>query len=104
MTIRIAVLEGDQTGQELLEQALRVLDPGLLGLEVELVRFDLSLENRRATSNGVVDEAAAAMRAVGLGVKAATITPETAGDVGSPNRILRERVDGKVIVRTGRRL
>src|SRR6202011_2433065 len=39
-----------------------------------------------------------------LGLKAATITPETAGDVGSPNRILREAVDGKVIVRTGRRL
>jgi isocitrate dehydrogenase (NAD+) len=104
MTISIAVLEGDQTGQELLEQALRVLDPGLLGLEVELVRFDLSLENRRATSNGVVDAAAAAMREAGLGIKAATITPETAGDVGSPNRILREQVDGKVIVRTGRRL
>ena len=25
--LRIIVLEGDQTGQELLEQALRVLDP-----------------------------------------------------------------------------
>jgi isocitrate dehydrogenase (NAD+) len=104
MTITVAVLEGDQTGQELLEQALRVLDPGLLGLEVGLVRFDLSLANRRATSNDVVIEAAAAMRAAGLGIKAATITPEGAGDVGSPNRILREQVDGKVIVRTGRRL
>lgn len=104
MTITIAVLEGDQTGQELLEQAVRVLGPDLLGLDIELVRFDLSLENRRATSNGVVDEAAAAMRAVGLGIKAATITPEAADDVGSPNRILREQVDGKVIVRTGRRL
>src|SRR5207302_6334830 len=40
----------------------------------------------------------------GLGLKAATITPEGADDVGSPNRILREQVDGKVIVRTGRRL
>ena len=40
---------GGQTGQELLEQALRVLDPELLGLEIELERFDLSLENRRAT-------------------------------------------------------
>ena len=44
------------------------------------------------------------MREAGLGLKAATITPEGAGDVGSPNRILREQVDGKVIVRTGRRL
>ncbi len=101
---RIVVLEGDQTGQELLEQALRVLDPKVLQLDLELERFDLSLKNRRATSNGVVEDAACAMRVCGLGLKAATITPEGAGDVGSPNRLLRERVDGKVIVRTGRRL
>jgi isocitrate/isopropylmalate dehydrogenase len=103
-TVRIAVLEGDETGQELLEQALRLLDPPMLGLELELQRFDLSLASRRATSNGVVTEAAAAMRQGGLGLKAATITPEGADDVGSPNRLLREEVDGKVIVRTGRRL
>ena len=87
-----------------MEQAVRVLDPGLLSLELSLERFDLSLESRRATSNQVVIDAAAAMREAGLGLKAATITPEGAGDVGSPNRILREQVDGKVIVRTGRRL
>jgi isocitrate dehydrogenase (NAD+) len=102
--ITIVVLGGDETGQELLEQAVRVLDPSLLELEITLKRFDLSLENRRASSNGVVDEAAAAMRVCGLGLKAATITPEGAGGVGSPNRILREQVDGKVIIRTGRRL
>ncbi len=104
MALKIVVLEGDETGQELLEESLRVLDGDLLGLELELPRFDLSLESRRETDNGVVEEAAAAMREAGLGLKAATITPEGAGDVGSPNRILRERVDGKVIVRTGRRL
>jgi isocitrate dehydrogenase (NAD+) len=102
--VRIAVLEGDETGQELLEQALRVLDAEVLGLELQLDRCDLSLERRRASENGVVLEAAAAMRDAGLGLKAATITPEGADDVGSPNRILREQVDGKVIVRTGRRL
>ena len=32
------------------------------------------------------------------------MTPETTGDVGSPNRILREEIGGKVIVRTGRRI
>jgi isocitrate dehydrogenase (NAD+) len=100
----IAVLEGDQTGQELLEQSLRVLDPALLGVDLELRRFDLSLESRRATANQVVCDAADAMRECGLGLKAATITPEAAGDVGSPNAILRERVGGKVIVRTGRRI
>jgi len=100
----IVVLEGDQTGQELLEEALRVLAPSVSGLELELPRFDLSLERRRATSNGVVYEAAAAIRDHGLGLKAATVTPEARGDVGSPNRILREEIGGKVIVRTGRRL
>ena len=104
MALKIVVLEGDETGQELLEESLRVLNGDLLGLELELPRFDLSLESRRQTDNGVVEEAAAAMREAGLGLKAATITPEGADDVGSPNRILRERVDGKVIVRTGRRL
>jgi isocitrate dehydrogenase (NAD+) len=102
--IRIVVLEGDQTGQELLEQSVRLLDSALLDLDLELQRFDLSLSNRRETSNEVVTDAARAMREAGLGLKAATITPEGADDVGSPNRILREEVDGKVIVRTGRRL
>jgi isocitrate/isopropylmalate dehydrogenase len=104
MAVRIVILEGDQTGQELLEEALRLFDPELLGLLIELERFDLSLENRRRTSNSVVVEAAEAMCAAGLGIKAATITPEGTRDVGSPNRLLRERVGGKVIVRTGRRL
>jgi isocitrate/isopropylmalate dehydrogenase len=44
------------------------------------------------------------MREAGFGLKAATITPEGKDDVGSPNRILREEVGGKVIVRTGRRI
>ena len=44
------------------------------------------------------------MREAGLGLKAATITPEGADDVGSPNRLIREGIDGKVIVRTGRRI
>ena len=102
--LKIVALEGDQTGQELLEQALRVLDSQVLGLELEIVRYDLSLAKRRETNNEIVEEAAAAMRDTGLGIKAATITPEAADDVGSPNRILRERVDGKVILRTGRRI
>ena len=100
----IVILEGDQTGQELLEESLRLLSPDVTGLALELPRFDLSLESRRATGNGVVHEAAAAIREHGLGLKAATATPEARGDVGSPNRILREEIGGKVIVRTGRRL
>ena len=100
----IVALEGDETGQELLEQALRVLDGELLGFELDVRRYDLSLEHRRATKNEVCAHAATAMRETGLGLKAATITPEGADDVGSPNRILREAIDGKVIVRTGRRI
>jgi 3-isopropylmalate dehydrogenase len=102
--VRVVILQGDETGQELLEQSLRVLNGELLGLALELHEFDLSLDSRRASSNEIVEHAAVAMREAGLGLKAATITPEGADDVGSPNRILRERVDGKVIVRTGRRL
>jgi len=100
----IVVLEGDQTGQELLEEALRVLATKVVGVELAFPRFDLSLESRRATANAVVHEAAAAVREHGFGLKAATVTPEAAGDVGSPNRILREEIGGKVIVRTGRRI
>ena len=48
----IVVMEGDQTGQELLEEALRVLDPAVTGLDVVFARYDLSLENRRATERG----------------------------------------------------
>ncbi len=103
-TPMIVVLEGDQTGQELLEEGLRVLDPSVTGVKVEFKRFDLSLENRRKTKNAVVHEAAAAMQESGYGLKAATITPEKAGDVGSPNAILREAINGTVIVRTGRRI
>jgi isocitrate dehydrogenase (NAD+) len=100
----IVVLEGDQTGQELLEEALRVLQPDVIGLELDFPRFDLSLESRRATNNRVVYEAAAAIREHGLGLKGATVTPEGRDDVGSPNRILREEIGGQVIVRTGRRI
>ena len=100
----IVVLHGDQTGEELLQEALRVLAPQVIGLDLNFQHFDLSLENRRATKNEVVKEAAAAMNKSGLGVKAATITPPEKNDVGSPNAILREEINGTVILRTGRRI
>jgi isocitrate dehydrogenase (NAD+) len=100
----LVVLEGDQTGQELLLEALRVLDSSVTGVELAFERFDLSLSNRRATANRVVLDAAEAIKRRHLGLKAATITPEGHGDVGSPNRILREAIGGSVIVRTGRKL
>ena len=100
----IVVLQGDQTGQELLDESLRVLRPDVIGFSLELQPFDLSLDNRRRTQNRVVYDAAAAMREVGFGLKAATVTPEDKTDVRSPNAILRKEIDGKVIVRTGRRI
>jgi isocitrate dehydrogenase (NAD+) len=104
MSRTIVVLEGDQTGQELLVEALRVLDPAVTGLELEFEPYDLSLANRRDSKNQVVYDAAAAIRRHGMGLKAATITPETKEDVGSPNRILREEMNAEVILRTGRRI
>ena len=53
----IVVLNGDQTGEELLQEALRVLAPDVIGLNLNFQHFDLSLENRRATRNGGVGEA-----------------------------------------------
>jgi isocitrate/isopropylmalate dehydrogenase len=100
----IVVLEGDQTGQELLEEALRVIAPAVIRQELNLIRFDLSLENRRKTQNKIVHEAAESLLQHGLGIKAATITPEAKGDVGSPNALLREAIRGEVILRTGRRI
>ncbi len=100
----IVVLQGDQTGQELLVEALRVLQPSVIRYDLEFIPFDLSLENRRATQNGVVYEAAEALNQFGYGIKAATITPEQKGDVGSPNALLREAIKGEVILRTGRRI
>lgn len=104
MAIPLVVLKGDQTGQELLEQALRVLAPDVIDLDLEFVRFDLSLGSRRATRNRVVRDAAAALRQHRVGLKAATITPEGKDDVGSPNAILREEIGAQVILRTGRRI
>jgi len=103
-TTTIAVLHGDQTGEELLREALRLLEPEMLGVEVQIRDFDLSLEERRRTRNQCVLDAAAALKELGFGIKAATITPEGSGDVGSPNAILRKQIDGRVIVRTGRRI
>jgi isocitrate/isopropylmalate dehydrogenase len=81
-----------------------LLEPDVIGFEIALEHFDLSLERRRATANGIVHDAARRMKETKLGLKAATITPEVRGDVGSPNAILRSEIDGKVIVRTGRRI
>jgi isocitrate/isopropylmalate dehydrogenase len=97
-------MHGDQTGEELLLEALRVMVPDVIGLTLDFQHHDLSLGKRRDTKNGVVREAADAMIQSGLGMKAATITPPDPNDVGSPNALLRDYINGTVILRTGRRL
>ncbi len=104
MSRTIVILDGDQTGQELLEEALRVLDEDVIRYPLDFLRYDLSLENRRATNNQVVYDAGKAIRDYRVGLKAATITPETRDDVGSPNAILRDVMDAEIILRTGRRI
>jgi isocitrate dehydrogenase len=47
-------------------------------LDVELLYFDLSVEHRDATNDKVTIEAAEAIKACGVGVKCATITPDEA--------------------------
>ncbi|MHB1525896.1 MAG: isocitrate/isopropylmalate family dehydrogenase [Candidatus Dormibacteria bacterium] len=100
----VTVLHGDQTGEELLAEALRVLAAPSIAPLLTLEHLDLSLAARRGSANEVVHEAARRMLRSGCGLKAATVTPEQAGDVGSPNAILRAEVGGDVIVRTGRRI
>ena len=58
----IIICDGDETGQELLDESLRVVTSGALGVELDLQHHDLSLAARRRTNNGVVRDAAAAMR------------------------------------------
>lgn len=44
--------------------------------DLKLVTFDLSIQNRERTEDQITHEAAAAVRAHGVGVKCATITPD----------------------------
>ena len=47
-------------------------------LDVDLKYYDLSVENRDATNDQVTIDAAEAIKAVGVGVKCTTITPDEA--------------------------
>jgi isocitrate/isopropylmalate dehydrogenase len=100
----IIVMHGDETGEELLVEALRVLQPDVIRQPLQFKDYDLSLDNRRTTKNQVVWQAAEAAKEAGLALKAATITPAIAGDVGSPNAILREALGATAILRIGRRI
>ena len=83
--LQLVVCDGDETGQELLDEALRVLDPSVLGFECDADPFrPLPREPAADRERASCRRRPSAMRACGLGLKAATITPEGIGDVGSP--------------------
>ncbi len=73
-------------------------------LDVELLYFDLGIEHRDATEDKVTVEAAEAIKAVGVGVKCATITPDEARveEFGlkkmwrSPNGTIRNIIGGVI--------
>ena len=73
-------------------------------LDVELIYFDLGIENRDATDDRVTVEAAYAIKQYGVGVKCATITPDEARVREfnlkrmwrSPNGTIRNILDGTI--------
>ncbi|RMF12485.1 MAG: NADP-dependent isocitrate dehydrogenase [Alphaproteobacteria bacterium] len=73
-------------------------------LDIDLVYFDLSIQNRDATDDQVTVEAAKAIKKYGVGVKCATITPDEARvkEFGlkkmwrSPNGTIRNILGGTV--------
>ena len=73
-------------------------------LDIELVYFDLGIENRDATDDRVTVEAAEAIKQHGVGVKCATITPDAArvAEFGlkkmwpSPNGTIRNILGGVI--------
>src|SRR6202158_5077947 len=73
-------------------------------LDIELLYFDLGIENRDKTEDRVTVEAAEAIKRVGVGVKCATITPDEdrVKEFGlkkmwrSPNGTIRNIPDGTI--------
>jgi len=73
-------------------------------LDIDLLYFDLGIENRDATEDKVTVEAAEAIKRVGVGVKCATITPDEArvAEFGlkkmwkSPNGTIRNILGGVI--------
>ena len=72
----IAELDGDEMTRVIWELIKNKLI--LPYLDIELLRFDLSIENRDATDDQVTIDAAYAIKDCGVGVKCATITPDEA--------------------------
>ena len=72
----VAELDGDEMTRVIWDLIKKKLI--LPYLDIELLSFDLSIENRDATDDQVTIDAAYAIKACGVGVKCATITPDEA--------------------------
>ncbi len=78
--IKVANPVVDIDGDEMTRIIWRLIKEKLIFpyLDVDLLYFDLGIENRDATEDKVTVEAAEAIKRVGVGVKCATITPDEA--------------------------
>jgi isocitrate dehydrogenase len=78
--IKVANPVVDIDGDEMTRIIWRLIKEKLIFpyLDIDLLYFDLSVENRDATEDKVTVEAAEAIQRVGVGVKCATITPDEA--------------------------
>src|SRR6204780_406327 len=98
----VAELDGDEMTR-IIWQLIRdkLIHPYL---DIELQYFDLGVEHRDATNDQVTVDAAEAIRACGVGVKCATITPDEARVVEfklkqmwkSPNGTIRNILGGVI--------
>ena len=102
MTNPIAELDGDEMTRILWKQIKEIVLEPFLELNTEY--YDLGLKNRDETDDAVTLEAAKAIKRLKVGVKCATITPNTARMdeyklkrmYKSPNGTLRAYLDGTV--------
>ena len=78
--IKVANPVVDIDGDEMTRIIWRLIKEKLIlpYLDIDLLYFDLGIENRDATEDKVTVEAAEAIKRVGVGVKCATITPDEA--------------------------
>jgi isocitrate dehydrogenase len=76
--IKVANPVVDIDGDEMTRIIWRLIKEKLIFpyLDIDLLYFDLGVENRDATEDKVTVEAAEAIKRVGVGVKCATITPD----------------------------
>ncbi len=102
MNVPLVEMDGDEMTRILWKWVKEILIQPYVDLKT--VYFDLGLENRDATDDKVTVEAAEACLKYGVGVKCATITPNTqrVEEFGlknmwaSPNATIRAKMDGTV--------